>query len=112
MLEQDEKQVNRMTQRVIKKIRTSNHFSAKSLIMKLELYHFESCPYCNKVRTFIDQAGIKSKITYLDTKKDSKAHDALMKMNGDDQVPCLVIDGKPMLESDDIIDWLKTNVKK
>jgi glutaredoxin len=108
VLEQEES----MTQRVIKKIRTSHHFRAKSLIMKLELYHFESCPYCAKVRTFVDQAGIKSKITYLDTKKDSKAYDALMKMNGDDQVPCLVIDGKPMLESDDIIDWLKSNVKK
>jgi glutaredoxin len=106
----------RVTQReiiiVVKKVRTSRHFRAKSLIMKLELYHFESCPYCAKVRNFIDQSGIKPKITYHDTQKDSKAHDQLMKMNGDDQVPCLVIDGKPMLESDDIISWLKSNVKK
>jgi glutaredoxin len=79
--------------------------------MKLELYHFESCPYCRKVRDAIDSAGIKSKITYHDTDKDEKAHERLMKMTGDDQVPCLVIDGKPMLESDDIIDWLKANVK-
>ena len=79
--------------------------------MKLELYHFESCPYCVKVRNYIDRAGIRSKITYYDTRKDSQAEDRLMKMNGDDQVPCLVIDGKPMLESDDIIEWLKGNVK-
>jgi glutaredoxin 3 len=96
----------------LKKVRTSAHFRAKSSIMKLELYHFESCPYCAKVRQFIDRQGIQSKITYHDTRKDPKAHERLMKMNGDDQVPCLVIDGKPMLESDDIIDWLQSNVKK
>jgi glutaredoxin 3 len=79
--------------------------------MKLELYQFESCPYCRKVKTYIDKAGIGSKITTYDTLKDSAAEARLNKMNGDDQVPCLVVDGKPMLESDDIIDWLKANVK-
>jgi glutaredoxin len=75
--------------------------------MKLELYHFESCPYCVKVRKFIEKNGLKSKITYYDTLKDEAANQRLMEMNDDDQVPCLVIDGKPMLESDDIIEWLK-----
>lgn len=79
--------------------------------MKLELYHFESCPYCAKVRKAIDEMGIKSKIDYHDILKDPKAHERLMKMNDDEQVPCLVIDGKPMLESDEIIDWLKSNLK-
>ena len=77
---------------------------------KLELYHFESCPYCAKVRRFIESSGLKSKITYFDTRLDSAAHGRLEKMTGDDQVPCLVIDGEPMLESDDIIAWLKSNV--
>jgi glutaredoxin 3 len=80
--------------------------------MKLELYHFESCPYCRKVRNYIDQAGIRSRITYFDTHKDPAANARLVEMNDDEQVPCLVIDDKPMLESDDIIDWLKSNVKK
>jgi glutaredoxin len=80
--------------------------------MKLELYHFESCPYCRKVRTFIDKNNLKSKIQYFDIQKDPAAHDRLMKMNDDEQVPCLVINGKPMLESDDIIDWLKENQSK
>ncbi|MBC7691445.1 MAG: glutathione S-transferase N-terminal domain-containing protein [Methylotenera sp.] len=79
--------------------------------MKLELYHFNSCPYCVKVRNYIDKKGLKSKITYYDTLQDDAASERLMKMNGDDQVPCLVIDGKPLLESDDIIDWLKENLK-
>jgi glutaredoxin len=80
--------------------------------MKLELYHFESCPYCKKVRNAIDKMGLKSKITYYDTLEDSAANDRLLELNDDDQVPCLVIDGKPMLESDDIIDWLKENAGK
>jgi glutaredoxin len=80
--------------------------------MKLELYHFDSCPYCKKVRNYIEQNNLKSKIQYFDTLKDESAHARLMKMNGDEQVPCLVIDGKPMLESDDIIDWLKDNQSK
>jgi len=80
--------------------------------MKLELYHFESCPYCAKVRKFIDQLGVKSQIQYHDIEKDGAAEQRLVKMNDDSQVPCLVIDGKPMLESDDIIDWLKNHFKK
>ncbi len=77
--------------------------------MKLELYHFESCPYCKKVRHFIETNGLKSKIIYHDTRKDAEALERLMRMNDDEQVPCLVIDGKPLLESDDIIEWLREN---
>ena len=80
--------------------------------MKLELYHFESCPYCRKVRNFIDKNHLKSQIVYHDTHQDSAAAERLLKMNDDSQVPCLVIDGKPMLESDDIIAWLKENLVK
>jgi glutaredoxin len=80
--------------------------------MKLELYHFESCPYCVKVRRFIDQIGVRSQVAYHDIETDPKAHERLMKLNQDDQVPCLVMDGKPMLESDDIVAWLKEYFKK
>ena len=78
--------------------------------MKLELYHFDSCPYCAKVRSFIEKNGLKAKISYFDIHKDQQAEERLMEMNDDDQVPCLVIDGKPLLESDDIIAWLKKNL--
>lgn len=80
--------------------------------MKLELYHFESCPFCKKVRKFIDDNEMRSKIIYHDTHKDSAALERLMKLNDDNQVPCLVIDGTPMLESADIINWLNENKSK
>jgi len=36
----------------------------------------------------------------------------LFKIAGRTQVPCLVIDGKALYESDDIIQWFKDNRKK
>jgi glutaredoxin len=80
--------------------------------MTMELYHFESCPYCAKVRRYIDEIGAKSQIQFHDILKDPKSHERLMKLNNDEQVPCLVVDGKPILESDDIIAWLKDHFKK
>lgn len=79
--------------------------------MKLELYHLQSCPYSAKVRDYIEANGLKSQVTYYEIDEDSAAHDRLMAMNDDDQVPCLVIDGKPMLESEDIIQFLKQSFR-
>lgn len=80
--------------------------------MKLELYHFQSCPYCIKVRNHIERLGLNSHFEYFDILTDSKAYERLMKLNNDDQVPCLVINGVPMLESDDIIAWINKNFKR
>jgi glutathione S-transferase len=41
-----------------------------------------------------------------DTRQDPSAREALRALNGHTQVPCLLIDGQPLLESADIIDWL------
>jgi glutaredoxin len=78
--------------------------------MKLELFHKMACPYSAKVRDFIDAQGIRDQITYRDILEDKSNHDQLMELTGDHQVPCLVIDGKPLLESDDIIAWLDENL--
>ncbi len=76
--------------------------------MQLELYHMEHCPYCRKVRAYLDEAGIT--VSMRDIQKDADANKKLLTVGGKDQVPCLFIDGKPMYESDDIIAWLKENV--
>lgn len=73
--------------------------------MTLELYFFESCPYCQKVLGFLKDKD--HNIALKDTRKEDKYYQELKKVNnGVTQVPCLVIDGKPMLESDDIIKYL------
>lgn len=73
----------------------------------MKLYYFASCRFCQRVLSTIDELGIGDQIEFLDILEDSAARDALEKLNGTTQVPCLVVDGKPMLESMDIISFLK-----
>lgn len=80
--------------------------------MKLELYVLDGCPYCAKVERYVAENGLGSEITRYEIESDDAACDRLTQMNGSDQVPCLVMDGKPMLESDDIIEWLGNNLVK
>ena len=48
-----------------------------------------------------------------DVVSDPKNYDELIKIGGGKgQVPCLVIDGKALYESRDIIKWLEANYKK
>lgn len=74
--------------------------------MQIELYHLQECPYSAKVRRFIDAEGLNSHIEYHEISEEPESEETLRKLTGDEQVPCLVVDGKPILESDDIVDWL------
>ena len=51
-------------------------------------------------------------IPLKDRNQSQANRDELIKIGGNPQVPCLIIDGKALYESDDIIDWLKTKFKK
>jgi len=50
---------------------------------------------------------IEDRVELRDTRKDPANRQALIGLTGGTQVPCLVIDGKPMLESSDIIRWME-----
>ncbi|MBQ3477857.1 MAG: glutaredoxin [Clostridia bacterium] len=76
--------------------------------MKLELYKMDSCPYCRRVMRYIEAEG-RNDITYRDITLSEDAEQTLIRVGGKRQVPCLFIDGKPMYESLDIIDWLKAH---
>jgi glutaredoxin len=73
----------------------------------LELYYFDECPYCQRVLKAMDE--MKISLTLKNTRTDSKNREFHLKTTGKTQVPCLYIDGKPMFESMDIINWLKAN---
>ena len=78
--------------------------------MNLELYYFATCPFCQMVLRYIHSNEIQ--VTLKDIRKNREYNEELSKLNhGVTQVPCLVIDGESMLESDDIIEYLKTLVK-
>ncbi len=76
--------------------------------MDLILYHFESCPYCEKVRRAIRELKVPA-VEYRNIMDEPARRDELIEMNGTRQVPCLVVDGRPMLESDEIVAFLKRN---
>lgn len=81
--------------------------------MQLELYQFEGCPYCSKVRKTMTELGL-SFIAHNPRQNEAKM-DELMELGGEDQVPFLVVrDGagevvETLYESDDINDWLEEN---
>lgn len=79
--------------------------------MELELYHLWKCPYSAKVRSHIEERNLDRKIAYYEIGEDPHALERLQEMTGGTQVPCLVIDGEPLLESGAIIRWLEANLK-
>ena len=73
----------------------------------LDLFILETCPYCKKVMSFLDEHGIKyNKIDI----KNKTSEEALIQIGGKRQVPFLIDKDRniQMYESDDIIEYLKT----
>ena len=74
------------------------------------LYHRTMCPYCRKVRDYLNSHSISIPMKELG---ENPAHkQELSEIGGKGQVPCLAIDGKPLYESDDIIKWFEDNWKE
>ena len=71
------------------------------------LYHDLPCPYCKRVRDFLASENIQ--IPMKDIMADPEYWNELLTVGGKGQVPCLFIDGKPLYESLDIIEWFKTH---
>ncbi len=76
---------------------------------ELVLYYFDECPFCKKVLRFLDNKDFNVK--YRNIHAESKAYDDLIEIGGKSQVPCLVINGKPLYESNDIISWFEENLR-
>lgn len=74
---------------------------------ELELFMKPTCPYCIKVMNFMSENNIT--IPLRDIVADESAAETLVAIGGKRQVPCLFIDGKPLYESGDIIEWLRDN---
>lgn len=74
---------------------------------ELILYSYGWCPYCHKVLKAIQELGISDRIEVRDLDEDQKHLRALLTATGGTQAPCLMIAGKPMLESADIVAYLR-----
>jgi len=71
----------------------------------LVLYKFDACPFCARVQRVVAQLDLP--VPMRDTRTDPGARTELTRRTGGAQVPCLFIDGQPLLESRDIITWLE-----
>lgn len=76
--------------------------------MKLELYMFDTCPFCRRVLNYLDESG-RTDVELHNIHKNAADRQRLISVGGMEQVPCLFVDGVPMYESLDIIDWLKAH---
>lgn len=74
---------------------------------ELVLYKFDSCFYCRRVFKALDAMGDIG-VELRDVRRDPEARRELLEKTGGGQVPCLFIDGAPLLESLDIIEWLES----
>lgn len=74
---------------------------------ELELYMKPTCPYCIKVMNFMEENGVTVPLRNIETDED--AAKTLVAVGGKRQAPCLFIDGHPLYESGDIIEWLRAN---
>lgn len=74
---------------------------------ELVLYYKPTCPFCAKVLDFMEEDGIELPLRNILT--DDAALKTLIEVGGKRQVPCLFIDGEPLYESNDIIDYLRAN---
>lgn len=77
--------------------------------VSLVLYKFDTCPFCQRVMAHAQSLGLN--LPMQDTRRDPGAADTLRKLSGRTQVPCLVIDGVPMLESDAIARFLQEEIQ-
>lgn len=74
----------------------------------LVLYYKPTCPFCARVLDYMEEAHISLPLRNI--LEDNDALNTLIEVGGKKQVPCLFIDGKPLYESGDIIDYLRENV--
>ncbi len=77
-----------------------------------QLFKYDACPFCARVRHFLDQAGIE--VEMRDILQDRSAYEALVQGGGSQQVPCLRIEDAAasppvrwLYESADIVAYLQ-----
>ena len=77
------------------------HFS------ELTLFYKEDCPFCIRVINYLKKIDKEIRLKNILENPDAKKE--LLSIGGKTQVPCLLIDGKALYESLDIIRWLSDN---
>lgn len=77
----------------------------------LVLYYRPSCPYCKKIEQYLKKEKKWDSFRKKDIRNQAVLEE-LIQRGGKRQVPCLMVNGKAMYESNDILNWLKVNRNK
>lgn len=91
--------------KLVTRILTMDQIEKKEVV--LVLYIRANCPYCRKVLESLK--GMHKTIVIKDIGNNAQYAQQLVQIGGKQQVPCLVINGKPLYESNDIIEWLENH---
>ena len=59
--------------------------------MKVLVFSFESCPYCQKLKRYLDSRGVEYEVR--DIELDEEAAKECLKISGDLTVPVTTLDG-------------------
>ena len=74
---------------------------------KLDLYYYDSCPFCKIVLKTITDLNLLVDLKNIHLEESNLKK--LLKDTGRRTVPCLYIDNEPLFESLDIVAWLNKN---
>jgi glutaredoxin-related protein len=86
--------------------KTSSPVQKKYTNYNLVLYMNPRCGYCQKVLDYLNNNNIS--IPMKNT-QDPGVRGELVRIGGKGQIPCLVINGEALYESDAIIEWFKNH---
>lgn len=73
-------------------------------IQSIALYFSPKCPHSQRVLHYMRSQGIS--IPLKNVTQDKQAKEELRTIGGYMIVPCLIVDGKPLYQDNDIIQWL------
>jgi glutaredoxin len=77
--------------------------------MKLELYYYKECGFSQSVLNTIKNLKIQDKVVLKSIRENPEFEKELVISCGDNQVPTLIVDDKPMRESEAIKKFLVQN---
>ncbi len=75
---------------------------------KIILYQFEECPYCTKVRNYMDEHKIEYEKVNVSYDREDQQRKELMKKSGIGTVPVIKYGDKYVGDSEEIIAYLES----
>lgn len=71
---------------------------------EIVLYKSDNCPYCDDVMDYLTSLG--RSVVVKNIQENPSARRELMKIGGKTSVPCLIVDGNAIYNSDAIIQYI------